>query len=105
MNNPTLEFYWAAVLEDPKHHYEYQPYIEIVVVNKTSGNTLYYQYFYSNDPAYSGWIDYGNWKGIPWQKTVVNLESSIGDTVRLNVLAADCGHGGHGGYVYLDSLE
>ncbi|MFC1880296.1 hypothetical protein ACFL2S_02210 [Thermodesulfobacteriota bacterium] len=105
MNNPTLEFYWAAVLEDPKHHYEYQPYIEIVVVNETSGNTLYYQHFYSNDPAYSGWIDYGNWKGIPWQKAVVNLESSIGDTVRLNVLAADCGHGGHGGYVYLDSLE
>ena len=105
MNNPTLEFYWAAVLEDPKHHYEYQPYIEIEVVNETSGKTLYYQHFYSNDPAYSGWIDYGNWKGMPWQKATVNLESSIGDTVRLKVLAADCGYGGHGGYVYLDSLE
>ena len=105
LTNPTLEFYWAAVLADPKHHYEYQPYIEIEVVNETTGNTLYYQHFYSNDPAYSGWLDYGNWKGIPWQKTIVNVESSIGDTIRLKVLAADCGYGGHGGYVYLDSLE
>ena len=104
-NNPTLEFYWAAVLEDPKHHYEYQPYVEIEVVNETSGNTLYYQHFYSNDSAYSGWIDYGPWKGIPWQKAIVNLESSIGDTIRLIVTAADCGYGGHGGYVYLDSIE
>ena len=105
MNNPKLEFYWAAVLADPKHHYAYQPYIEIEVVNETTGNTLYYQHYYSNDPVYSGWIDYDNWKGMPWQKAMIDLESSIGDTVRLKVLAADCGYGGHGGYVYLDSLE
>ena len=105
LTNPTLEFYWAAVLADPKHHYEYQPYIKIEVVNETTGNTIYYQHFYSNDPAYSGWIDYGIWKGIPWQKAIVNVEGSIGDTIRLTVLAADCGYGGHGGYVYLDSLE
>ena len=105
INNPTLEFYWAAVLEYPKHHFEFQPYVEIEVVNETSGNAIYYQHFYSNDPAYSGWIDYVLWKGIPWQKVIVNLESSIGDTIRLKVTAADCGYGGHGGYVYLDSLE
>ncbi len=105
VNNPTLEFYWAAVLEDPKHHYEYQPYVEIEVVNETSGDTIYYQHYYSNDASYSGWIDYDLWKGIPWQRTIVNLESSIGDTIRLNVKAADCGYGGHGGYVYLDGIE
>ena len=53
----------------------------------------------------NGEWDYGLWKGIPWQKAIVNLESSIGDTIRLIVTAADCGYGGHGGYVYLDSIE
>ena len=107
MTNPTLEFYWAAVLEDPQHPPHAQPYIELEVVNETSGNTLYYKHFYSNDPSYSGWINagHGSWKGIPWQKVIVNLGNSIGDTVRLKVLAADCGLGGHGGYVYLDGLE
>ena len=107
MTNPTLEFYWAAVLQDPQHPPEVQPYIELEVVNETSGNTLYYKHFYSNDPSYSGWIDSGHvgWKGIPWQKVIVNLGNSIGDTVRLKVLAADCGLGGHGGYVYIDGLD
>ena len=107
MTNPTLEFYWAAVLQDPQHPPDVQPYIEIEVVNETSGNTLYYKHFYSNDPSYSGWINSGHvsWKGIPWQKVIVNLGNSIGDTVRLKVLAADCGLGGHGGYVYLDGLD
>ena len=107
MTNPTLEFYWAAVLQDPQHPPDVQPYIELEVVNETSGNTLYYRHFYSNDPSYSGWINSGlvGWKGIPWQKVIVNLGDSIGDMVRLKVIAADCGLGGHGGYVYIDGLD
>lgn len=104
--NPTLEFYWAAVLEDPQHPSHLQPYVELEVVNETSGDTLYYRHFYSNDPSYSGWTNsYGTWKGIPWQKVIVHLGNSIGDTITLKVLAADCGLGGHWGYVYLDGLE
>jgi hypothetical protein len=106
--NPQLRFQWAAVLEDPQHSPEDQPYVEVVVRNVSKGTDLYRRRFYTNDPNFNGWKDYqgGDWKAIPWQAVVVTgLSASAGDEIELAITGADCGLGGHGGYVYLDGEE
>jgi hypothetical protein len=107
MTNPTLEFYWAAVLEDPSHPADDQPYVDITVTDDSTGSEIYHKHFYSNDPSYSGWISLlsGRWKGISWQKVQFDMSNSIGNDVTIRVEAADCGYGAHGGYVYVDGIE
>ena len=105
--NPVLRFYWSAVLEDPGHAPNQQPYIDIIVTNQTTSTELYHKRFYSNDPSYSGWLSYqgGQWKSIPWQLVELPMQQYIGNTITLKVEAADCALGGHGGYGYLDVDE
>jgi hypothetical protein len=104
MTNPQIVFYWAAVMEQPNHPPEAQPYVDVVVTDTTSGTVLYHKHFYTGDPSYSGWIDYQNgWFAIPWQVvTVGNLAGLVGHKVTLKVEAADCDYGAHGGYAYFD---
>jgi hypothetical protein len=104
--------YWAAILEDPQHDSANQPYVDVVVTDNTTGTILYSKHFYTNDPSYSGWrvisgssYGSGDWKSIPWQIVTVDVSSAAGHQIRLKVTAADCGYGGHGGYVYLDGDE
>jgi hypothetical protein len=102
--NPEVRFYWAAILEDPQHPPEAQPYVDVTVTDLDTNTVLYTKHFYSNDPSYSGWIG-SSWKMITWQPLVLNLGGSVGHQVKVTVTAADCGYGGHGGYVYLDGDE
>ena len=108
--NPIVEFYWAAVLEDPNHPSADQPYLNITVKDENTGYYLYQRHFYSNDPAYSGWISILDqyqslWRCIAWQKVFFSLASAVGHDITINVEAADCGEGAHGGYVYVDGLD
>jgi hypothetical protein len=106
--NPQLLFKWAAVLEDPQHSAADQPYVEVLVRNVTKGTELYRKRFYTSDPSFNGWKDYlgGTWKAIPWQSVVLTgLSAYAGDEIELRVDGADCGLGGHGGYVYFDGEE
>ncbi len=50
-----LKFNCAAVLEDPQHGPEDQPFVEGVVFNATKGTQLYFKRFYASDPAFPGW--------------------------------------------------
>jgi hypothetical protein len=107
--NPMVRFYWSAVLEDPDHSPEDQPYIDIKLVDSTTGDTLYSKRFYSNDPSYSGWISYeyngSTWRSIPWQLVEVPVAQYVGHSLLLTVEAADCAQGAHGGYAYIDAVE
>jgi hypothetical protein len=105
---PQIRFRWAAVLEDPRHTPEDQPYVEVSVRNVSRGVDLYRQRFYTDDPLFSGWTSYrnGQWKAIPWQTVVVSgLSQYSGDEVELRIEGADCGRGAHGGTVYLDAAD
>lgn len=109
MTSPELRFYWAAVLEDPAHDAPNQPYVDITVMDDQTGDVIYSRHFYSNDPTYSGWqtVTFNNstWRIIPWQTVIVDVSEHRGNSITLRVVAADCGYGGHGGYVYLDGDE
>jgi hypothetical protein len=103
-----MKFHWAAVLEDPQHGPEDQPFVEVMVFNVTQGTQLYFKRFYTSDPGFTGWKDYQNgaWKSIPWQAVIVSLSSAApGDEIDFSIIGADCGQGGHGGYVYMDAEE
>lgn len=104
---PQIRFYWAAVLEDPGHPPDEQPYVDILVTDDTAGTQLYTRHFYSNDPSYSGWITvypsyYDPWQVINWQPVVIDLSGAVGHQVTVKITAADCAAGGHGGYAYFD---
>ncbi|MEW6653400.1 MAG: hypothetical protein AB1394_08020 [Bacteroidota bacterium] len=119
VTRPELRFYWAAVLEDPLHQPEYQPYVEVLLQDNYTEEYLYHRRFYANDPSYSGWKTvYGvpfnmkgengeeiTWRIIPWQPVFIDLSERQGHFITLKVTGSDCGHGGHGGYVYLDGDE
>ncbi len=105
---PKLTFYWAAVMQDPGHNPNEQPYVDIIVQDVTNNyETIYFKHFYAGDPSYPGWVN-GNsgWKGINWQKvTLSNLSTRKGHQVRIRIMAGDCTLGGHAGYAYLDGVN
>jgi hypothetical protein len=106
--NPQLTFKWAAVLEDPTHDPNDQPYVEVSVRNITRGEDLYRKRYYTSDPSFPGWKDYlgGSWKAIPWQSVVLpGLAAYANEELELRIEGADCRLGGHGGYVYVDGEE
>ena len=106
-----LRFAFAPVLEDPGHDPEDQPFFYINLKNVTKGNAVLYETF-----------NYANQAGIPWQTIVVggrtfryvdwivvdiapgNIALEVGDTVTLEVIAADCSLSGHAGWVYVDAF-
>ncbi len=104
IGNATVNFRWAAVLQDPQHSPGEQPYVDVLVKDETTGQVLYSRHFYSNDPSFSGWrsVQNGNWKSIDWQLISVQLQNAAGHRITLQVTAADCALGGHGGYAYVD---
>jgi hypothetical protein len=106
--NPQLNFKWAAVLQDPQHTPADQPFVDVAVRNVTKGIDLYRRRFFTADPNFTGWKSYQNgaWKAIDWQSVVLTgLSQYAGDQLELRIEGADCGQGGHGGYVYLDGEE
>ncbi len=104
-----LEFSWAAVLENPTDHTSTaQPYVDISVHDDTLNMDVYKAHFYAADPVYTGWQTFTHgdlWQAIDWQKVSVNLIGHEGNQVTVKIIAADCGYGGHGGYVYIDAEE
>lgn len=104
--NPQAKFYWAAVMEQPNHDAANQPYVVVTVTDDTAGTTLYSKHFYTDDPSYSGWIPFSGGSAIPWQTITLGFtKADAGHKITVKVTAADCGYGGHGGYLYLDGDE
>ncbi|MBK8324648.1 MAG: choice-of-anchor D domain-containing protein [Betaproteobacteria bacterium] len=70
----------------------------------TLGTILWQEFVYAGDPSKffatgSGWF-YTNWRNTD----VVVPDSSLGHTLEIDVLAAGCSQGVHGGYVLFDAL-
>ncbi|MDA8086292.1 MAG: PEP-CTERM sorting domain-containing protein [Nitrospiraceae bacterium] len=107
---PNIYFAWAAVLEEPGHDHDHEPHFYLTLTDDTTNTTLY-NVLYASDTIPASLLNTvyipqtgDDWKYTDWQ--VVNLDTSAveGDTLTLTLLAADCGYGGHSGYVYLDGF-
>lgn len=103
-----VRFSYAAVLEDPQHLPEEQPYFYVLLQDMTSGQTLYSEFTYSNQPGrtfHTSTYGYSTWKWTDWNNIdIVVPESALGHSLLIAAAASDCSLGGHGGYVYLDGF-
>jgi len=108
-NSANIYFGWAAVLLEPSnlHPENAAPFFRVILTDTTKGTTLYDQQY--NVYNYPGWhngitVSGETWKYSDWQIVNLNTSAVIGDTLKLEVWGADCGWGGHGGYVYVDGF-
>ena len=103
-----VRFSYAAVLEDPGHSANQQPYFHVYLKDLTAGTTLYDDFAYSNQPGrvfYATKYNNSKWLSTPFiDVDIVVPESSLGSQIEIRVLGADCAAGGHGGYVYVDAF-
>jgi PEP-CTERM motif len=101
----TLNFSWAAVLES-QHGTNDSPLFTVRVTDVTAGTVAYANTFAAYPGSPSGSIFQsaggGAYAYAPWQSISVN--TTIGNTYAIELLAADCGQGGHFGYAYLDGF-
>ncbi len=97
---------YAAVLENPGHGCEQQPYFQIRILDSvgnpipsTCGNFTYVSgtpgAFVHVTTAYTHTI---NW--FDWQTVGLDLKPYQGQNISIQFIAADCGASGHFGYAY-----
>jgi hypothetical protein len=103
----TLNFSWAAVVE-PAHSLTDAPLFGVRVLDVTAGNAVVYSESFL---AASGASTAGLFRTstvnssylyAPWQSVTVN--TTVGNTYRIELFAADCEPAGHLGYAYLDGF-
>jgi hypothetical protein len=101
-----VQFGWAAVVQNPNHPADEQPYVYVAVKDLTKSTTLYETFIFAGDPSSPiPWHTYGGTQYTDWQVIDVAPDSSalaVGDQVSIEVTAAGCSQGGHWGYVYVD---
>lgn len=104
-----VRFSYAAVLEDPGHNPQDQPYFFVRLRDLTAGTVLYEDFTYSGQPGKT--FVTTNFNGSPWRSSpafqntdIVVPMSALNHTLEIEALGADCSLGGHGGYVYLDGF-
>jgi hypothetical protein len=99
----SIFFAWAAVLED-SHGVNDSDNFRITLTNDTDSTILYdVTYNSANTPA-GLFNSFGAWNWTPWQIAQFDVSGHAGDTFTLTLLASDCPHGAHAGYVYLDGF-
>jgi hypothetical protein len=100
-------FTWAGVVQNPVHTDTEQPYIYIALTDVTKGTLLYETFNFAgtsavwhNVPASNPLVQYTDWQiiDIPCDSSMV----TVGDTVKIEAVAAGCSLGGHWGYLYVD---
>ena len=99
-----IRFNAAPVLENPSHDPEEQPYFFIEVTNQ-GGTSLYHTFNYSNEPGVPWLSGTGNYRFTNWQAFDIPVTAAVGDQLRLRLLAAGCGQGGHAGALYVDNVR
>ena len=103
-----VRFSWAAVLENPQHNANDQPFFYIEVQNVTKA-TLIYSVFKFSDPTDPIWHTDGTagWLYTQWQiidQAFDSTQVAVGDTLSIEAIGSGCSLGGHAGYVYLDGF-
>jgi PEP-CTERM motif len=99
----TINFSWAAVLED-QHGPTDAPFFQVTVRDDTTGSVVYNTQFaaYPGNPNANVFQTLGGVKYATWQSVAVN--TVVGNNYSIELLAADCGQSGHFGYAYLDGF-
>ena len=104
---PEVSFFllnYAVILEDPSHDYFEQPRFELYI-RDVNGNPLscgeYSVRAAAEIPGFESCDS--DLRVRPWTSAGFELQSYLGQTIRIEIFTTDCSRGGHGGYAYLDA--
>ena len=101
-NEVHVNFAWAAVVQNPGHTPEEQPYVYVSLKDVTTDTLLYETFIFAGSGSI--WQNAANSvQFTDWQEMDVTCDPSVvGDTLEISATAAGCSLGGHWGYVYVD---
>lgn len=98
----------AAVLENPVHADEQQPYAFIELVNEDTGDTLWSTFNFGGEAGVPWQSGTGEFEFTDWQAFEVALNAADladGDNLRFTAIAAGCVPTAHTGAVYLQDIR
>ncbi len=106
----NIFFAWNAVLEG-SHGLTDSDYFSLTLTDDTTGTTLVSRSYSSAGSIGDGtsgvnWSEFGGWLSSGWVVENIDLAELgvVGHDFTLTLLASDCAHSGHAGYVYLDGF-
>ena len=102
-SNNFFTLSYAVVLEDPQHSYARQPRFEMRILDSVGNVFPCGEYQVRADLDLEGFENCQEWRVRPWTTAGFELESYRGQTIKIEILTTDCGHGGHAGYAYFDA--
>lgn len=106
INNYSVNFLYAVVLQNPNHDPDQQPRFTVSLKDAATGLPIKdgcYDLNFVADASLPGFqstrkqVQYK-----PWTKHTLNLSGTAGKTVIVDVVVGDCDQGGHFGYGYFD---
>ena len=104
-NRLHVRFSYAAVLNDPNHSPNEQPFFFVRLRNITKSTTLFEDFTFSNQAGKPLLVGTGGYKYSPFANVdIVIPDADLGDTLEIQALASDCSPTAHAGYVYLDGF-
>ena len=107
--NNVLTYQYLAVLENPGHPVNQQPYFFSQVLDGSGNPIACTYYLQAADAAATGWTACSATGGCSdalykgWVTVTLDLTSYIGQCVTVQFIASDCNQGGHYGYAYIDA--
>lgn len=107
----TVYVNWGAMLVDPRHPIIDQPFFRINILRNGSVIDTFSANASNAAAAGSGWTNAGYNGGTLWYRAgqytynLANLAGwAVGDSLTVDMMVADCGQGGHGGFAFLDGI-
>lgn len=110
VNNYSVRFLYAVVLDNPPHNPQEQPRFTVTIRDSATGLPFRdgcsdLNFVASSDiPGFIQSSVNANIYYKPWTQHVLNLSGSAGKTVLIDVVTGDCAFAGHFGYGYFDVL-
>jgi len=109
VNNYSVRFLYAIVLNDPGHTPDQQPKFTVTVRDSATGlpfkdgcSDLVFIAASDVPGFFETTSGTGTVRYKPWTSHVLNLSGSAGKTVLIDVVSGDCSAGAHFGYGYFD---
>ena len=103
---PDVSFFllqYAVILQDPGHNFEDQPRFELRIFDENDEQVECGLYTVRSGPNIPGFENCGPLRVRPWTTVGIELQSYLGQNIKIEILTTDCGLGGHYGYAYFDA--
>lgn len=94
---------YAVVLQDPGHPEHQQPRFELRILDENDQVFPCGVYEVRAAENIEGFENCGGWRVRPWTTAGFELQSYIGQNIKIEILTTDCSQGGHAGYAYFDA--